>query len=303
MNIANLLMEGVKEHGNHTAIQFGGQTITYDDLNRKVNGLAFGLIRLGVEPGDVCVLMMPNAIEWVVAYFALAKVGAIVLPVNFLYREGELAHIFKDSGARVFIGHSDYLEHPCAVMRDLPGMDLRIVLGAAEKEGFVTLEELLASKYDREFPVYPVKDEDIWAIIYTSGTTGLPKGAMLSHGNLTSNAMTVADLRITDPNDVVLCVLPFYHIYGQTCVLNASFYPGLTIRLWKQFDDKELFDAIETEKSSILIAVPTILNRLLAMADRNPPESVRFAVLHLGLSLSSRGYSFTVSRNIPDGHL
>jgi len=284
MNIAQLLMEGVKKRGNHTAVHFGRQTVTYDELNNKVDGLAFGFIRLGVEPGDVCVLMMPNSIEWIVVYFALAKVGAVVLPVNFLYREGELTHIFKDSGARVFIGHSDYLEHPCQAMKPLPKMDLRIALGVNGKEGFgfgfVPLEKLFVDEKVRIFPIYPVKDEDIWAIIYTSGTTGLPKGAMLTHGNLTSNAMTVAGLRITDPNDVVFGVIPLYHIYGQTCVLNASLYPGLTVRLWPQFDDKELFDAIEAERSSILLAVPTILNRLLALADSRPPKrsGLRFCI-------------------------
>lgn len=278
MNLAQLLMEGVKKHGGRPAIHFSGQTITYDALNHKVDGLAHGLSRLGVRPGDVCALMMPNSIEWVVVYYAIAKIGAVVLPVNFLFRESELVHILKDAGARVFIGHCDYLKHPRLAMKTLSGPDLLIAHGVTGKDEFIPLEELFVG--ESEFPIYPVTDDDTWAIVYTSGTTGVPKGAVLSHGNLTSNAMTVADMRSTRPDDVVLGVLPLFHIYGQTCVLNAAVYPGLTIRLWPQLDVQELFDAIEKEESCLLIAVPTILNRLLALADRCRPRrsGLRFCI-------------------------
>jgi acyl-CoA synthetase (AMP-forming)/AMP-acid ligase II len=81
--------------------------------------------------------MMPNSIDWAIVYYALAKVGAVVLPVNFLYRKGELEHIFKDSGARAFIGHKDYLEHPRQVMEHLPKMDLRIAQDVSPGQGFI----------------------------------------------------------------------------------------------------------------------------------------------------------------------
>jgi long-chain acyl-CoA synthetase len=278
MNLAQLLMEGVKKHGDRPAIHFCGQTVTYNALNRRVDGLAHGLIRLGVRPGDVCALMMPNSIEWVVVYYAIAKIGAVVLPVNFLFREEELVHILKDAAARVFIGHKDHLKHPRLAMKKLSGPDVLIAHGVTGKEEFISLEELFAG--ENEFPIYPVTDDDTWAIIYTSGTTGVPKGAVLSHGNLTSNAMTVAQMRATRPDDVVLGVLPFFHIYGQTCVLNAAVYAGLAIRLWAQLDVEELFDAIEREESCLLIAVPTILNRLLTLADRRRPgrSGLRFCI-------------------------
>jgi long-chain acyl-CoA synthetase len=222
--------------------------------------------------------MMPNSIEWVIVYYALAKIGAVVLPVNFLYRKGELDHIFKDSGARAFIGHKDYLEHPRQVMDTIPRMDLRIAQGVSPGQGFTPLDELFAD--DEIFSPCQTRDDDTWAIIYTSGTTGLPKGAMLTHFNLVNNAMTVADMRSTGPNDVVFGVLPLFHIYGQTSAFNSSIYLGLTIRLWLQFNAEELFSAIEEEENSILIAVPTIFNRLVELADICPPRrsGLRFCV-------------------------
>jgi long-chain acyl-CoA synthetase len=278
VNISNFLIESAGCKPVHPAIRFLERTITYEELNRQVDRLSHGLLRAGLHPGDICVLMMPNSIDWAIVYFALAKVGVVVLPVNFLYRVGELEHIFKDSGAQAFIGHKDYLEHPRQIMEHLPKMDLRIAQGGSHGQGFIPLEELFVDKV--AFDPYPTRDEDTWAIIYTSGTTGRPKGAMLTHYNLVNNAMTVANMRSTDPNDVVFGVLPFFHIFGQTSVLNASIYLGLTIRLWPHFSAEELFSAIEEEESSILIAVPTIFNRLVELADVHPPRrsGLRFCV-------------------------
>jgi long-chain acyl-CoA synthetase len=270
VNISNLLIESTARRPKHPAIRFLERTITYEELNRQVDRLSHGLVRAGLHPRDVCVLMMPNSIDWAIVYYALAKVGAVVLPVNFLYRVGELEHIFKDSGARAFIGHKDYLDHPCQVMEHLPKMDLRIAQGVSHDQGFIPLDELFVD--GGAFHPYPTRDDDTWAIIYTSGTTGHPKGAMLTHYNLTNNAITVANMRSTDPNDVVFGVLPLFHIYGQTSAFNSSIYLGLTLRLWPHFDAEELFSAIEEEESSILIAVPTIFNRLVELADVRPPR-------------------------------
>ena len=132
MNISSLLVGSTARRPEHPAIRFPERTITYAELNRQVDRLSHGLVRAGLRPRDTCVLMMPNSIDWAIAYYALAKVGAVVLPVNFLYRVGELDHIFKDSGARAFIGHKDHLEHPRQVMKSLPKMDLRIAQGLSD---------------------------------------------------------------------------------------------------------------------------------------------------------------------------
>jgi len=278
VNLSNLLISSALQRPEHLAIRFLERTITYKELNRQVDRLSRGLVHEGLRPGNVCVLMIPNSIEWIVVYYALAKVGAVVVPVNFLYRTGELKHIFKDSGARAFIGHKDYLEQPRQVMEHLPRMDLRIAQDVSPGQGFIPLHELFAD--EGPFHPYSTGDDDTWAIIYTSGTTGLPKGAMLTHSNLASNAMTVAGMRSTRPDDVVFGVLPFYHIFGQTSVLNASIHLGLTIRVWSAFNVEELFSSIEEEKSSILIAVPTIFNRLSELAEVCRPKrsGLRFCV-------------------------
>ena len=277
MNLAQFLVDSARRIPGHLAIRYRDQRVTYGQFDRLVNGLAANLAKAGLQPGQVCVLMMPNSVDWAVCYYALAKLGAVVLPVNFLYRTAELEHIFRDSGARAFIGPADHLEYAGPVLNRMPAIDIRLAAGAAV-QGFEPLAGLIAEQDD--FPLCPTADDDTLAIIYTSGTTGLPKGAMLTHRNLASNAQTVADMRRTEPGDVVLGVLPFFHIYGQTSIFNSSVYLGLTVRLWEHFEANEVFAAIQEEPSCILIAVPTIFNRLAEMAAEKPPtrSGLRFCV-------------------------
>ena len=278
MNIAQFLIDSAARRPEHPAVIFEGKEIAYAELNRRTDALAWGLKERGLVPGDVAVLMMPNSSDWITAYYALAKLGAVVLPVNFLYRTEELSHIFRDSGAVFFIGSPDYLTYAAPLVRASKRFHSAFTAGKNAVEGFEPLETLFLER--GAFPVHQTQDNDTLAIIYTSGTTGLAKGAMLTHGSLGSNARTVADMRYTEPHDVSLAVLPLFHIYGQTSSLNASVYLGLTIRLWKHFDEAEVFSAIEKEESSILIAVPTIFNRLAEMAAKTPPgrSSLRFCV-------------------------
>lgn len=278
MNLAEILTESAARRPDHPAIIYGNRRITYSELDRWTDALAWGLRERGLVSGDIAVLMMPNSIEWVTAYYALCKLGAVVLPVNFLYRTEELRHIFKDSGACAFIGDHRHLSYAQPLVQGAGAFRIRLTSGENKPEGFEALEDIFVDR--GPFPLHNASEEDTLAVIYTSGTTGLPKGAMLTHGSLSSNARTVADMRYTEPQDICLGVLPLFHIYGQTSTLNASIYLGLTIRLWEHFDPDEVFDAIETYESTILIAVPTIFNRLAEMAAHRPPRrsSLRFCV-------------------------
>ena len=278
MNLADFLTDTAKRIPEHQAIRFNKNTITFGEMNRRVDRLARGFKRLGLRAGDFCVLMMPSSLNWALIYYALAKLGAVVVPVNFLFRQRELEYIFRDSGARAFLGHNDYLKEAVSAMDSLPQMDLRIAEGDNLPTGFISLTDLFEGAGD--FETYPTSDEDPFAVIYTSGTTGRPKGAVLTHKSLMSDAQAVARLRYTEPEDIVLSVLPLFHIYGQTHALNISIYLGLTIRMWTSFDAQEVLAAIEEEKSSILYAVPTMVNRLVELAMNNPPKrsSLRFCI-------------------------
>lgn len=278
MNLSDFLKDSASRTPDHHALRFGDQSLTFAEMNGRVDALAGGLENLGLKPRDRCVLMMPNSVNWVLAYYALARLGAVVVPVNPTYKQGELRHIFSDSGARAFIGHSDHLEEPVRVIESLGGMSIRIIEGEQAPAGFTTLEELFDETGEPE-PAETGPD-DPCAIIYTSGTTGLPKGAVLTHGSLMGDVKSVAGLRTHEAGDIVLGVLPLFHIYGQIHVINLSMYSGLTIRLFDHFDASEVIRAIEVEKSTVLYAVPTMINRLVELASTSPPErsSLRFCV-------------------------
>ena len=278
MNLADFLTETTDRIPDHPAIRFEGQTVTFSEMNRKVDALCLGFTRLGLKPGDVCVQMMPSSLNWALVYYALAKMGAFVVPVNFLFRKRELDYIFRDSRAKAFIGHCDYLNDAVPVMDSLPDVAIRIAEGNGLPAGFTPLKNLFNGTGD--FPTYPTQDDDPFAVIYTSGTTGEPKGAVLTHKSLMSDVIAVSKVRHTEPHDVVLSVLPLFHIYGQTHSLNISIYSGLTIRMWTGFDAEEVLTAIEEEESTILYAVPTMVNRLVEAATENPPRrsSLRFVI-------------------------
>jgi len=138
LNIAKLLHDTAARVPEHVAVDFNGQVMTYAEFDQKSDALAWGLKEQGLGPGQVCVLMMPNSLDWVVCYYALAKLGAVVLPVNFLYRTQELQHIFSDSGARAFIGHGDHLDYAGPVLEGMPQIDIRCVAGPAA-EGYLPL--------------------------------------------------------------------------------------------------------------------------------------------------------------------
>jgi long-chain acyl-CoA synthetase len=278
MNLAEFLTDSARTRPDHPAIIYEGRTLTYAQMNQQVDSLAAGLARAGLGPGRVCVLMMPSSINWALTYYALAKLGAIVVPVNPLFRRGELEHIFHDCQARAFVGHGDFLEQPRAVMAGMKNLPLRIVDADQAPAGFTRLSDCLVG--GDAFPTFDTKDDDPFAVIYTSGTTGLPKGAVLTHHNLMADARLVGKLRHTEPHDVILSVLPLFHIYGQTHSLNISILYGLTIRMWEHFEVEEVMAAIETEESSILYAVPTMVNRLVEMGSTSPPKrsSLRFII-------------------------
>lgn len=277
MNIAKLLENSSLKRPKCIALRFEDKEFDYKTLNELTSKFATGLKKLGFSQGDKCVLMLQNCPEFIIAYYAIAKLRGIVIPVNFLFKVHELKHIFEDSRPKAFIGMYPYLDEPISVLKYSPYVTLRIALSDMKQENFLD--------YYSVFDPEPVEteeapDEETFAILYTSGTTGSPKGAQLTHRNLSSNAITVAEMRNTDPEDVVLGVLPLYHVYGQTSAMNSSIYLGLTIHLFRQFDPDQVLEAIEHYPSTILIAVPTMYNRLLLRAEERglKRSSLRYCV-------------------------
>jgi long-chain acyl-CoA synthetase len=272
MNLAHYLERSAAQFPDRIAVRHEGQTLTYRELNTRCNRLAAGLKQRGLSTADRCALMMPNSIQTITAYNAIAKLGAVVIPINFLYREHELKHIFADSKPKAFIGAAPYLNEIRPVLKASADTPIRLALGAPDDGEFTDLQA--ADADDKDFTTYAADDDETLNILYTSGTTGVPKGVMLTHGNLASEARILAEMREKlDPQAVVIGVLPLYHIYGITSVLNVSMYLGLTIELFTQFDPEKVIAVAEQEKQTILFAVPTMYNRLIQSAGEKQPQN------------------------------
>ena len=280
MNLAQYLENSAREYPDKPAVRHEGQILTYAELNMRCNRLANGLKDLGLAAGDRCMVMMPNSLHIITVYWALAKLGVTAVPVNFLFKQHELAHIISDSKPKAFIGAHPYLEEISRILKDKKEPAIRLAAGIPEDENrFMNLEN--AYSENEEIPLYPADDDHTLKILYTSGTTGVPKGVMLSHHNMASESRILAEMRgVMEPETVVIGVLPLYHVYGITSVINVSTYLGLTIELFSQFDPEKVIKVAQEEKVTILFAVPTMYNRLIQVASKNPPgrSSLKFCI-------------------------
>lgn len=289
--VFDLLTQASALYPSKTALRYFGRNISFVDLNREANHFANGLVSLGITKGDKVALMLPNVPQFVVCFFGALKAGATVVPFNPLYREKEIEFQLKDSGTKAavilanVVGKNNFyeefgktrsklpLEHVfvTSVTDYLPPMK-RALAGPVKKiktlgtENTISLVEFLRKQSPNEpdTPSLSINPkEDLAVIQYTGGTTGISKGAMLTHYNLVSNAIASAVWTGLSNEDVLLAVIPFFHIYGLTGAMLCSIYRGTTIVMLPSFNAQEVLETIDKEKVSVFPGVPTIYVALI----------------------------------------
>lgn len=293
-SLAHLIDDSVATYGSHVALEFFGATTTYAELGEQIARAAEGLRKRGVRKGDRVALVLPNCPQHVVAFYAALRLGAVVIEHNPLYTPRELRHQFEDHGATVAI----VWDKVAATVQDLPAdlgvttvvsVDLTRAMPAAKRfalrlpvpaaraareqlttkvSGTVTWEQLVSGRKLKASSPRP-EAGDLALIQYTSGTTGLPKGAMLTHANLTVNA---AQSRAWVPSvergtSVVYAVLPLFHAYGLTLCLTFAMSMGARLVLFPKFDPDLVLDVVKKRPATFLPAVPPIYDRLVQAAD------------------------------------
>jgi long-chain acyl-CoA synthetase len=238
-NLADLVREAASRDRSARALVFRETTVTWGELDDRVDAAAAALGDLGLAPGDRLALALGNGLDFPVLYFGALRAGLVALPVNPTYTARELVHLLSDSGAAVLVGVPTVVALVESVRADLPALRHVFVAGSADAAiGARPLSDLLAAG-TRRGPVDAVTgDEDLAVLMYTSGTSGSPRGAMLSHramlANLEQCAQIVPPVLATD--DVVLMVLPLYHIYGLNPGLGMVARTGCTGVLVERFD-------------------------------------------------------------------
>ena len=260
MLIGDIVKRQAKINAKRVGLVDANKEFTYKEINERVNRLGNAFIKLALRKGDKVAFMANNCHEFVEAYFAVAKTGLIIVPVNARFSSNEVAYILNHSESDVFIYHTEFDEVLKEVRGSLTTVKHFIKIGDAEDE--VSPYEALLSASSAEEPNIPVYIDDMVMILYTSGTTGDAKGVITTQRSLmaTTNSMTI-DLRIA-PEDINLLVMPIFHAGGLWPIM-THFYRGAKTILLSRFDEEKVLQMIEKEKITFLNLVPTTLRRLV----------------------------------------
>jgi long-chain acyl-CoA synthetase len=273
-NLALALSETAAMYPDQPAVRLGDSTLTYAELDRASARVAALLNFNGFRPGDRVGLMLPNVPEFATIYYGVLRAGGVVVPMNPLLKEREVEYYVMDSGARFVFA-----------WQDLPGD----AADPAQAAGTVVIK-VAPDEFDRTISTFEPEPsiasraaDDTAVILYTSGTTGRPKGAELTHANLSRNAQVTATTLISlGPDDVILGCLPFFHSFGQTCCLNAAIQAGSTVVLTARFDPGKALDIITGEGVTVFEGVPTMYSAMLEQQSREPRDTATLRVCASG---------------------
>jgi long-chain acyl-CoA synthetase len=291
-NLAYLLERTTERFPDREAVVCGAKRWTFAQLNAAADSVAAGLAARGIEPGDRVALSCVNSPDFTVAYFAILKAGATVVPLNVLLRAREIEFHLRDSGAKAYLCFDGTPELPI-------GAEGRAAFEAAENcRVFVpigsglgirggiepSLDTLVAD--NAPHTTVETDEDDTAVILYTSGTTGNPKGAELRHRNMRDNALLAEALFGADERDPdrYLCVLPLFHSFGQTVVQNSAIAFGGTIVMMPRFEPAEALDLMASENVTFFAGVPTMYWSLLPAAASATGEAVPWATLRVAVS-------------------
>jgi long-chain acyl-CoA synthetase len=257
MDLGQMLATTTSRTPEKTAIIFRDQQTSYGELNRRVNQVANALIGLGIRPGDRVALYIHNIPLFVEAYYGILKAGASVVPLNVLYKPGELEYIFNDSGARAILTFAPFVQAALAAKANAPQMENVIVAAPEDVPGTRGWRTTIGDASDAE-PGVAVGENDVAVICYTSGTTGRPKGAMLSHHNLLSNCQqfNLVPAVHVQPEDIIWIALPLFHIYAMNVAMNNAFFNGASIALVERFEPASSLEVIQKSRCTILYGAP-----------------------------------------------
>jgi long-chain acyl-CoA synthetase len=272
LNLSVFLEDSARRYPTKDAFVFMDIHLTYAQVNGAANQIANGLVAAGICPGDKVALSCLNVPYFPMVYFGILKAGAVVVPLSVLLKRDEVEYHLKDSDAKAYFcflgapglpmleeGHAGFLNTEAC-------KDLYVITAkptdASPIDGLKTMGMLMHGQSPVAETVATLA-EDTAVIIYTSGTTGQPKGAELTHSNLTLNAILSAGLYEPTSEDTLLIVLPLFHIFAMTVMMNAGIYRGTTNVLLPRFDAEAVLKLMEKHKVTFFAGVPTMYWGLL----------------------------------------
>lgn len=262
MNVAELAENEIQRFGEHTSLVFENEDWTNVAMDRAARKLGNALRRLGVKRGDRVVINMPNCPAIFQSFQAVWKIGAVVVPVNYLISEGETAHIYRDCGAETVIGSHDLAPKIQSARTEAGTVKNVILVNGEAAEGTHSYSALLEDSPEA-LDTVRTDDDELATLVYTAGTTGKPKGVMHSHYGLYACARQVMDSLTWPDNQVSIFVLPLCHMYGLAIMVTGSLKGGGKGVVLPTFDIEKIFEAIDRHKAHYFAGVPTMYVYLL----------------------------------------
>jgi acyl-CoA synthetase (AMP-forming)/AMP-acid ligase II len=263
--------------------------LTYAQVDRRANRVANAMLNLGIEKGDRVAILMMNGVEYFESFMGLAKIGAVVVPLNWRLVADELSYILKDSGAIALIYGGEFGGVAAELHdRGADGTDIRHWIELVEDQG--KERNLFAAGYDdvvarggADAPEIDAGEDDDLFIMYTSGTTGLPKGALHSHNTMTWAIITFTNSTEIRLKDRYAIALPMFHVGALLPVL-FTVYSGGTVVVLRQFDPKVMWEILEQEKITSSLAVPAMLNFMLTVPEHEKYDTSNLRAILSGAS-------------------
>jgi malonyl-CoA/methylmalonyl-CoA synthetase len=267
MNLAKLLAESAAKHPDKPAVVFEGTSYPYRVFDREVERYASILCAEGVGKGDRVAIQLPKGMEFLFLHFAILSLGGITLPLNPDYRAEEVAYFLSDSESALYITDSVRFAAAEGAIAGLRGVRALLADGAAMM-GAGSLPGRLARAPKGFRRPYPTGGDDVAMMCYTSGTTGRSKGAMITHRNLIANMLALSASWEWTEKDVLLHVLPLFHVHGLNVATHGSLYAGSTLIMHEKFEPGRVWDALENEGCTLFMGVPTLYQRLMNESEK-----------------------------------
>ena len=245
------------------AIQFvNGAPVTYGELAETVDRAGSYLISLGISPGDRVAVQLPKCLPFIYLHLAAARIGAVFLPLNPAYPTAELRYFLADSGARVLFADAKDQSSIDSMTDALPEHQQTAYIHKPGDRGENWLADRSASC---GYPL-PTDPDQTAMMLYTSGTTSRPKGALVTHGNLTANIRALHEAWGWREDDVLLHALPIFHVHGLVVALHGALHAGATAIMLPSFDAGTALELLDSRRFSVFMGVPTMHRRLHQLA-------------------------------------
>jgi acyl-CoA synthetase (AMP-forming)/AMP-acid ligase II len=280
MNWSYVLKQNAESHPDKECLIGLGKRLTYRQLDERVDSLAQGLLDLGLGKGDIVAVLLYNCCEYMEITFAVNRIGAVWLPLNFRLVGEEFHYILENAGAKGLITEPEFVPVVSSIQEGLPELRHYLLLGTDAPKGWTDYDRLIDNHKGSNPPHADVGMDDLHRLVYTSGTTAHPKGVMLTYGNLYwKNFGHVLTFKLTEA-DRTLVVGPLYHVGGMDLPGTGTLHAGGSLVILRRFDPVEILEAIDQEKVTNLWLSPAMTIMLFQEPtfDEYDVSSVRFVI-------------------------